>query len=203
MQLLKFHLPDEYRLVLDDLQGQKFYDKIFENYSVEEISQIITYYEIDVKNKYFLNCAKKNFVDNSKPYSAFKFAEKILKGRWRAGERAILKNSTATYFYVRTVLKKRWIESESVLAQDPVYAYWYASAVLKSRFKTAEYKIFEDPVMLVSYAKLIKNTVKDDKLLKQIRKVLLKYFSNSKNLNVCRLINDFLNEGCEDIRYNL
>ena len=202
MQLLKFHLPDEYRLVLDDLQGQKFYDKIFENYSVEEIFQIVTYYEIDVKNKYFLNCAKRNFVDNSKPYSAFKFAKNILKGRWRAGECAILKNSTATYFYVRMVLKKRWIQSESILAQDPVYAYWYASVILKGRFKAAEYKIFEDPVMLVSYAKLIKHT-KNDKLSKQIRKILLKYFSNSKNLNVCRLINDFLNKGCEDVQYNL
>jgi hypothetical protein len=66
------------------------------------------------------------------------YARKIVKGRWKKGEKYIKQSSYYSYLYAKTVIKGRWIEAEKYIKNDCRAAYLYARYVLKNRFIEAE-----------------------------------------------------------------
>jgi hypothetical protein len=152
MKFDEFHLSDKYRKELDSLNKKRICDKVFERYSLEEIKNIFTYYEINI-NEYVLSVAKKKFIDNPNPYFAYVFAKNFIKGRWKQAESIILKKPSVIYCYTRDIIKGRWEECEENLSKDVVYSYWYAKNILQGRFLKAEKLIKKDPLFSSSYAR--------------------------------------------------
>lgn len=107
------------------------------------------------------------------PRIAFKYANKVIKGRWPELEKILLKKAdahllceyaddiihdrwpeaepiikkdySAAYSYAYNILHDRWPEAEPYIMKDAFFAYYYARAVVKGRWKEAEPYIKEDP----------------------------------------------------------
>lgn len=156
MKFDKYRLDEKYRKELDSLSEEKICNKVFERYSLPEVKDIFTYYEITL-NEYVLSVAKKKFIDDPKPYLAYIFAKTFIKGRWQDAEDIIIKKPSITYCYVKDIIKGRWEECEQELSKDVVYSYWYAVNILKSRFPQAEENIKMDPLFASSYARNVLN----------------------------------------------
>lgn len=58
--------------------------------------------------------------------------------RWRAAEPIILKNTYATFYYIKDVVKERWPEGESSILQDSYYIYSYTEDIIKERWPEGE-----------------------------------------------------------------
>lgn len=79
--------------------------------------------------------------------TAIDYAEKVLQGRYREGEKAILGSPYLIHHYVLYVIKKRWPEGERALLRegDPKSLYEYATGVINGRWPEAEPFIAESP----------------------------------------------------------
>jgi hypothetical protein len=75
---------------------------------------------------------------------AFWYAERILKGRFKAGEEAIAK-SAGSYYYAAQVLKSPFYAGEEAIAKDAECSLKYAKNILKDRFPAAEDTIAKTP----------------------------------------------------------
>jgi len=66
---------------------------------------------------------------------AYGYAKKILKGRWKRGEKKILAHPRVSYLYAKNVLKRRWRPAEEVLAasNDVEATYQYCKYVMRKR----------------------------------------------------------------------
>lgn len=70
---------------------------------------------------------------------AYYYAQRILKKRWREGEKVILEHSPRfAYLYAKNIIKGRWIEAEPAIAKDEYASYYYSKFVLKGRFPEFE-----------------------------------------------------------------
>jgi hypothetical protein len=73
---------------------------------------------------------------------AYHYAQRILKKRWKEGEKCVLKVPRIAYLYARNIIKGRWIEAEDVIADDEYASYYYAKYILKKgRFEKFEKKL--------------------------------------------------------------
>ena len=117
-------------------------------------------------NNYFLEAKvrppTKEEITN--PYSAFKYAKDVVKGRVPELEPLILTDSKAVHNYLYYVVKNRWPEAEEIIStSDPSDVYLYASEFLKDRWinipdipkiiaKQAENRILSEPYTRLNYA---------------------------------------------------
>ena len=88
------------------------------------------------------------------PVSAYEYARDVIKGRFPEAEPAIMKDPEATLEYARNIIKGRFPEAEPTIMKDPVSAYEYASDVIKGRFPEAEPYIAKDPRIREAYNKM-------------------------------------------------
>lgn len=73
---------------------------------------------------------------------AYHYAQRVLKKRWKAGEKCILQEPRIAYLYAKNVIKGRWPEAESIIAEDEHSAYYYSKFLLKKkRFVLFEQKL--------------------------------------------------------------
>lgn len=176
MKFENFHLKEQYRSNLDDLSEEELCEKSFEKYSLNEIKDIFTYYEIKISDK-VLKVAKKKFVDKPNPYFAYLFAKDFLKARWHEAENIILQKPSIIYCYIKYIIKSRWIEGEKFLCKDSIYSYWYAKNILKDRFENAEPYIKKDPAAAFFYSRdILKKRWKEaEKYIEQNKKFWMLY----------------------------
>jgi hypothetical protein len=91
---------------------------------------------------------------------AYYYTQRILKKRWKEGEKVILEHSPHfAYLYAKNIIKGRWIDAEPFIAKDEQSSYYYSKYVLKRRFPQFEANLKEGTLGLgrnyVRYDKLI------------------------------------------------
>ena len=84
----------------------------------------------------------KNIISGSPKY-ALRYAENIIKGRWKEAEPYIMRSPYA-YFYAKYVIKGRWVEAEENIMKDSYFAAEYSKYILKERWLEAESYIMKD-----------------------------------------------------------
>jgi len=73
---------------------------------------------------------------------AYHYAQRVLKKRWKAGEKCILQEPRIAYLYAKNVIKGRWLEAEDIIADDEHSSYYYSKFILKKkRFVLFEKKL--------------------------------------------------------------
>ena len=150
INLDKYKLKQKYRKVLDNLSDDDKIKKCFsENYSIQEIGNVVTWYELE-DNALLKTLGLEKFGKN--PEHAYCYAIDVIKGRWKEAEEFIKQNPEFAYIYAKDLIKGRWIEAEEFIKQDPENAYCYAFCVIKGRWKEAEETIKKDPKWAYSYA---------------------------------------------------
>jgi len=92
------------------------------------------------------------------PKTAFKFAERIIKGKWPEAESIIAQDAEASHNYAEYILNGRFKQGEPAIITDPHWSSWYASGILRQRWPEAEPNILKDPRVAVRYAC---DTIKD------------------------------------------
>lgn len=92
---------------------------------------------------------------------SFDYAKNILKGRFPAGELAIISSPPYTaYTYARDILHAPWPEAEDHIATNTFSSFYYARDVIKGRFLLGEPVIKQDNKMWELYIKAM-NTLGD------------------------------------------
>lgn len=81
-----------------------------------------------------------------------RYANSILKGRFKKGEPAIAKRASDAADYARFVLRGKFPEAEPAIATHPAAAYGYAMWVLKGRFIAGEPAISKSSAFAAAYA---------------------------------------------------
>lgn len=89
---------------------------------------------------------------SSNAYTAFYYAENVVKGKWVAGEAIIATFAPYAYGYA-FLLNDKFELGEAVIAKDAYYAYCYAKNILKDRFRIAEATIANSSEWAFYYAK--------------------------------------------------
>ena len=64
------------------------------------------------------------------PKYSYRYARKILEGRFPAGEAVIVQDPGYAHYYALYILKRRWPEAEPVIASNSFWASEYAEKVL-------------------------------------------------------------------------
>lgn len=88
------------------------------------------------------------------PKEIYLYAKRILKSRFRLGEKIVSKNAFCSYWYARDILKGRFELGEGAISENALYSYWYAVDVIKGRFKLGE-KIILNSVWADPYRKFL------------------------------------------------
>jgi len=78
------------------------------------------------------------------PDVSFWYAEKVIKGRFPAGEPAIATSPFLSFLYAVDVIKERFPLGEPAIMREPFYAVAYAIKVIKGRWPEAEEVILGD-----------------------------------------------------------
>jgi hypothetical protein len=109
IDLEKYKLKKQHRDILDHLSDDDKIKKCFsKNYSIEEIRDIITWYELE--NNDLLKTLSLNKYGKD-PRLAYEYALNIIKGRWKEAEEVIKKDPVWAYYYAYHIIKGRWIEA--------------------------------------------------------------------------------------------
>ena len=154
INLDKYKLKQKYRKVLDNLSDDDKIKKCFsKNYSIEEIRDIITWYELENNVLLKILILEKFGKD---PQSAYCYAFCVIKGRWVEAEEFIKQDPVWAYYYACEIIKGRWIEAEEIIKQDPGCAYHYAYYVIKGRWIEAEEFIKQDVFWWNYYQKFLR-----------------------------------------------
>ena len=80
----------------------------------------------------------KMLVELEEPEWSYRYALKVLHGRFPEGETAIASDAEWSYCYALNVLHARFPEGETAIASDPEWSYRYALNVLKLSVQEAE-----------------------------------------------------------------
>lgn len=71
------------------------------------------------------------------PQVAYLYSLKVVRGRFKMGERAISKSPEWAVKYARFVLKGRFLRAERAISSESRWAYEYATRVLRGRLPPA------------------------------------------------------------------
>ena len=124
---LKRLSPGDFRYVLKNAR--------LDIYTLEEIRQEI---ESEKKQKMVWE------VITQDPDRAYRYARRVIKGRFPAGEAAIAQDTELASEYAFNVIGGRFPEGEAAIAQDIRYAYLYARNMIGGRFPEGEAAIAQD-----------------------------------------------------------
>ncbi len=109
---------------------------------------------------------------------AYHYAQRILKKRWKEGEKTILRNAKFAYLYAKNIIKGRWIEAEPVIAECEYSSYYYSKFVLKKRFPMFELRLQDKKGSVrygnESYIHMYARDIQKERLPKKIERRLAK-----------------------------
>lgn len=91
------------------------------------------------------------------PKYCYRFAEEVLKSRWKKAEFVLAKDIYFSYNYAKNVIQGRFQIAENLISKDPEYALNYVEFILKKRWPKAEEAISKHASFSYKYAKFLKN----------------------------------------------
>jgi len=135
MNLSQYRLPKELLTIFDHLTDEQKIETSIQEYLVEDVLRIFTYYELE-QHTY----AKNAFLEKhrSNPYALFYYSKDIVCGRWLEAEPTIMTSPACAYLYSLDIIKGRWLEAEPMIMSDPEYSYLYSVNVIRGRWLEAE-----------------------------------------------------------------
>jgi len=135
MNLSKYRLHKELLIIFDHLTDEQKIETAIQEYSIDDILRIFTYYELE-QHTYAKNVFLEKYRNN--PYALFYYSKDIVCGRWPEAEPTIMTSPEYAYHYAFHVIKGRWPEAEPMIMADPVCACQYALNIIKGRWPQAE-----------------------------------------------------------------
>ena len=85
------------------------------------------------------------------PNTSYKYAYRVIEGRFPEGEKVIATNARYSYLYALNVIRDRFSEGEKAIASNAKLAYHYASVIVKGRFPEGEKAIASNDTWLLLY----------------------------------------------------
>lgn len=166
-QVLKGRFPAGEELLVRLVDPQDDYGPIvIANYAIKAVKgrwkegEECIAADVDAWDKYlkFLKKVdKKALVEACKSRDMFAmwYAEKVAKGQWKPGEKAILKGKDWCSYYYAKAMGRRWEPGEKkiIKREDPATCFDYAKDVVKGRWEAGEKVIIKDTVLCYLYAK--------------------------------------------------
>jgi len=127
MNLSKYGLSEKLLTVFDRLTDEQKIETSIQEYLVEDVLRIFTYYELE-QYSYAKKLLLKKHRNN--PYALFCYSRDIIVGRWPEAEPTIMTSPACAYLYSREVIKGRWPEAEPTIMNDDFWWNFYLSGVL-------------------------------------------------------------------------
>jgi len=148
MNLSQYRLDEKLLSVFDYLTDEQKIETAIQEYSIDDILLIFTYYELE-QYPYAKKLLLKKYRNN--PPDLYYCAKEIIGGRWLEAEPMLMTSTEYTYLYSRHVIKGRWPEAELMIMANLAYAYYYARYVIKGRWLEAEPTIMNDSYLWQFY----------------------------------------------------
>jgi len=140
--LSKYRLNKKLLTIFEHLTDEQKIEKAIQEYSIEDIVRILTYYELG-QYTYAKNMFLEKYIHNK--YRLVYYSRSIIGGRWPEAEPAIMTDPEYAFLYSYEIIRGRWPEAEPTIIKDATYAYRYSCDVIKGRWPEAEPTIMADP----------------------------------------------------------
>ena len=141
MNLSKYGLSEELLIIFDHLTDEQKIETAIQEYSIDDILRIFTYYELE-QHTYAKKLLLKKYRNN--PQDLCYCARAIICGRWLEAEPTIITDARYAYLYSLNIIKGRWLEAEPTIMTSPKYAYYYSRDIIKGRWTEAEPAIMKN-----------------------------------------------------------
>jgi len=135
MNLSQYRLDEKLLTIFEHLTDEQKIEKAIQEYSIQDVVRIFTYYELE-QYSYAKKLLLKKHRNN--PYALFCYSSEIICGRWLEAEPAIMTDPYYAYLYSREVIKGRWLEAEPTIMTNAEYIYYYSLSIIKGRWPEAE-----------------------------------------------------------------
>jgi len=119
MNLSKYGLSEELLIIFDHLTDEQKIETAIQEYTIEDIASIFTYYELE-QYPYAKKLLLKKYKNN--PPDLYYCAKEIIGGRWPEAEPIIMTSPGYTYYYSKDIIKDRWPEAEPAIMKN---SYWW------------------------------------------------------------------------------
>jgi len=150
MSLSQYRLDEKLLTIFDHLTDEQKIETAIQEYSIDDILRIFTYYELE-QYPYAKNVFLEKYRNN--PYALFCYSRDMICGRWLEAEPIIMTNAHCAYVYSRIVIRGRWPEAELTIMTNAQYTCYYACHIIKGRWPEVEPTIMTSPAYAYFYSR--------------------------------------------------